>query len=110
VRHRCLVRTGIYYSRTPPNSASWSDSGDVQCVEVAYLPGHRLVRDSKLGDANPVLAVNPDEWSAMRPWELGGVEAAPDPPRAIPDRPPEPRVWPAALQRHSWWQRSGSGG
>ena len=36
-----------------------------QCVEVAYLPGHRLVRDSKLGDTSPVLAVSPDEWSAF---------------------------------------------
>ena len=51
--------------RTPPSSASWSDSGDVQCVEVAFLPGHRLVRDSKLGDARPVLAVSPTEWSAF---------------------------------------------
>jgi hypothetical protein len=44
---------------------SWSDSGDAQCVEVAVLPGHRLVRDSKLGDASPILAVSPDEWSAF---------------------------------------------
>lgn len=40
-------------------------SGDAECVEVAFLPGHRLVRDSKLGDASPVLAVSPDEWSAF---------------------------------------------
>ncbi|MGH3801007.1 MAG: hypothetical protein ACRDTD_12875 [Pseudonocardiaceae bacterium] len=26
---------------------------------MAFLPGHRLVRDSKLGDASPVLAVSP---------------------------------------------------
>ncbi|MGH3752660.1 MAG: DUF397 domain-containing protein [Pseudonocardiaceae bacterium] len=38
---------------------------NVQCVEVAYLPGRRLVRDSKLGDASPVLAVSPTEWSAF---------------------------------------------
>jgi hypothetical protein len=38
---------------------------NVQCVEVAYLPGHRLVRDSKLGDASPVLTVSPVEWSAF---------------------------------------------
>jgi hypothetical protein len=37
----------------------------VQCVEVAYLPGHRLVRDSKLGDASPLLAASPTEWSAF---------------------------------------------
>jgi hypothetical protein len=40
-------------------------AAQTQCVEVAYLPGHRLVRDSKLGDASPVLAVSPDEWSAF---------------------------------------------
>ncbi len=37
----------------------------MQCVGVAVLPGHRLGRDSKLGDASPVLAVTPAEWSAF---------------------------------------------
>jgi hypothetical protein len=37
----------------------------VQCVEVAFLPGRRLVRDSKLGDASPVLAVSTAEWSTF---------------------------------------------
>jgi Domain of unknown function (DUF397) len=32
---------------------------------MAVLPGHRLVRDSKLGDASPILAVGPTEWSAF---------------------------------------------
>jgi hypothetical protein len=40
-------------------------AAQAQCVEVAFLPGHRLVRDSKLGDASPVLAVSPTEWSAF---------------------------------------------
>ena len=40
-------------------------AAQAQCVEVAFLSGHRLVRDSKLGDASPVLAVSPDEWSAF---------------------------------------------
>ena len=40
-------------------------AAQAQCVEVANLAGHRLVRDSKLGDASPVLAVSPDEWSAF---------------------------------------------
>jgi Domain of unknown function (DUF397) len=40
-------------------------SGSAQCVEVAVLPGHRLVRDSKLGDTSPVLAVSPAEWSVF---------------------------------------------
>ncbi|MGH3814147.1 MAG: DUF397 domain-containing protein [Pseudonocardiaceae bacterium] len=50
---------------TSPSSASWSDSRDAQSDEVALLPGHRLVRDSELGDASPVLAVSPTEWSAF---------------------------------------------
>ncbi|MGQ0774692.1 MAG: DUF397 domain-containing protein [Pseudonocardiales bacterium] len=40
-------------------------SGSAQCVEVAFLPGHHLVRDSKLGEASPVLAVSPTEWSTF---------------------------------------------
>ena len=40
-------------------------AGDAQCVEVAFVPGYRLVRDSKLGDASPVLAVSPIEWSVF---------------------------------------------
>jgi hypothetical protein len=40
-------------------------AAQAQCVEMAYLPGHRLVRDSKLGDASPILAISPDEWSAF---------------------------------------------
>jgi hypothetical protein len=51
--------------RTPLSSVSWSDNGDAQCVEVAFLPGHRLVRDSKLSDASPVLAISPIEWSVV---------------------------------------------
>jgi hypothetical protein len=51
--------------RIPPSSAGWSDSGDAQCVEVAFLPGRRLVRDSKLGGVSPVLAVSPAKWSAF---------------------------------------------
>ncbi|MGH3809140.1 MAG: DUF397 domain-containing protein [Pseudonocardiaceae bacterium] len=46
-------------------------SGSAQCVEVAVLPGHWLVRDSKLGDASPVLAVSPTDWSAF----TAGVQA-----------------------------------
>ncbi|MGH3809612.1 MAG: DUF397 domain-containing protein [Pseudonocardiaceae bacterium] len=42
-----------------------------QCVEVAVLPGHWLVRDSKLRDASPVLAVSPTDWSAF----TAGVQA-----------------------------------
>jgi hypothetical protein len=45
--------------------------GDVPCVEVAFLSGRRLVRDSKLGDASPLLAVGPAEWSTF----TAGVKA-----------------------------------
>lgn len=51
-------------------------SGDAECVEVAFLPGHRLVRDSKLGDASPLLAVSPTGWNAftavVKAGRLGG--------------------------------------
>ena len=40
-------------------------AAQTQCVEVAFLPGLRLVRDSKLGDASPVLAVTPTVWTAF---------------------------------------------
>ncbi len=40
-------------------------AAQTQCVAVAVLPGHRLVRDSKLGAASPVLTVSPAEWSAF---------------------------------------------
>lgn len=40
-------------------------AAQAQCVEVAFLPGHRLVRDSKLGEASPVLTVTPTDWSAF---------------------------------------------
>ena len=40
-------------------------AAQAQCVEVAFLLGHWLVRDSKLGDASPVLVVSPTEWRAF---------------------------------------------
>lgn len=63
------------HNRLEYPGAHWFTSSysapNVQCVEVASLPGHRLVRDSKLGDASPVLAVSPTEWSAF----TAGVQA-----------------------------------
>jgi hypothetical protein len=35
------------------------------CVEVAELPDAVWVRDSKLGDASPVLVVTRDQWRAF---------------------------------------------
>ena len=40
-------------------------AAQAQCVEVAFLPDRRLLRDSKLGAASPVLAVSPAGWSAF---------------------------------------------
>ncbi|MGH3774849.1 MAG: DUF397 domain-containing protein [Pseudonocardiaceae bacterium] len=40
-------------------------AAQAQCVEVAFVPGHRLMRDSKLGDASPMLALSPATWSAF---------------------------------------------
>jgi hypothetical protein len=50
--------------------SSYSGSGNA-CVEVADLPGGTAVRDSKLGDASPVLSVTAPQWSAL----IAGVRA-----------------------------------
>jgi hypothetical protein len=59
-----MGRDRLEYAGARWFTSSYS-AGDAQCVEVAVLPGHRLVRDSKLGDASPVLAVSPSEWSVF---------------------------------------------
>lgn len=59
-----MGRDRLEYAGARWFTSSYS-AGDAQCVEVAFLPGHRLVRDSKLGDASPVLAVSPAEWSVF---------------------------------------------
>jgi len=41
-------------------------AANTQCVEAAFLPGGRmLLRDSKLGDASPVLIFTASEWEAF---------------------------------------------
>jgi hypothetical protein len=40
-------------------------SDDGNCVEVADRAGGRAVRDSKLGDASPVLRFSAPQWSAL---------------------------------------------
>ncbi|MCI2420100.1 DUF397 domain-containing protein [Saccharopolyspora sp. K220] len=57
-------------NKVPDHSgAQWFKSsysaGNAQCVEAAFLPGHRLVRDSKLGESSPVLAFNIHDWQAF---------------------------------------------
>jgi hypothetical protein len=46
--------------------ATFSGGANGGCVEVATIPGWFGVRDTKLGDASPVLAFNQTEWDAFR--------------------------------------------
>ncbi|MGI8309650.1 DUF397 domain-containing protein [Saccharopolyspora hattusasensis] len=40
-------------------------SGNDNCVEVGEAPAVRRVRDSKLGEASPILAFSLDTWAAF---------------------------------------------
>jgi hypothetical protein len=42
-----------------------SKSGNGGCVEAGQRDGRVLIRDSKLGDTSPVLAVTPAAWDNM---------------------------------------------
>lgn len=58
-----------------------SRCGSAACVEVALVDGQVHVRDSKLGNASPVLVFGVEEWSAF----LDGVVAGEfDPKRGAP--------------------------
>jgi hypothetical protein len=48
-----------------------SHSAGGNCTEAAITGGRVLVRDSKLGEASPVLAFTPEAWQAF----LDGVRA-----------------------------------
>ncbi|TDC88803.1 DUF397 domain-containing protein [Saccharopolyspora aridisoli] len=56
-------------SHVPEAGVRWVkssySSGNAQCVETAAVAGGRLVRDSKLGERSPILAVGSDEWAAF---------------------------------------------
>lgn len=60
-------------SRATWTKSSYSGNNN-GCVEVAHLDGQVFVRDSKLGEASPVLAFTPHEWvcfvSGVRDGEL----------------------------------------
>ena len=46
--------------------STFSNGNGGDCVEVADLPdGGRLVRDTKLGEASPVLRYTKSEWKAF---------------------------------------------
>ena len=44
--------------------SSYSTNG-AGCVEVAVAPGAVGIRDSKLGEDSPILAVTPADWSTF---------------------------------------------
>lgn len=50
-------------------TATWKKSshsqGQDDCVEVASGPGAVYLRDSKLGDASPVLSLSTTQWRAV---------------------------------------------
>ena len=51
------------------------DGNGGACVEVAVVPGGAGVRDSKLGEAGPVLAFTDGRWSAfLREVKSGGLD------------------------------------
>ncbi|MBB5157484.1 DUF397 domain-containing protein [Saccharopolyspora phatthalungensis] len=57
-------------NKVPDHSgARWFKSsysaGNAQCVEAAFVPGHRLVRDSKLGESSPLLEFSVRSWQAL---------------------------------------------
>jgi hypothetical protein len=47
------------------HKASFSQGGENGCVEVGSVPGLVGVRDTKLGDASPVLVFAPSGWAAF---------------------------------------------
>ena len=55
---------------TPPDWRRSTRCGESGCVEVAFVEGGSLVRDSKLNDS-PVLTFGHESWSAF----LAGVRA-----------------------------------
>ncbi|MEO6082448.1 MAG: DUF397 domain-containing protein [Umezawaea sp.] len=48
-------------------------SADAECVEAAFIPGHTLLRDSKLGEGSPVLAFGPARWASFTSAIADGV-------------------------------------
>jgi len=40
-------------------------SANAECVEAAFIPGHTLLRDSKLGEESPILAFGPTRWASF---------------------------------------------
>jgi hypothetical protein len=51
--------------------SSYSSGEGGQCVEVAAHPTTIHVRDSKLAEAGPELALSPTAWAAFVPYACG---------------------------------------
>ena len=51
---------------------STKSGSEGSCVEVSVTPGTVKLRDSKLGEASPVLTFNPAEWEAFRAGVASG--------------------------------------
>lgn len=45
--------------------SSYSGGNGGSCVETRWLAGHREIRDSKLGDASPILRFDPGAVAAL---------------------------------------------
>ena len=69
----CALSAAIWRRRPLPTClssglgvmSSYSSPEGANCVETATLPGWHLVRDSKLGDASPVLKFSAPQRSAF---------------------------------------------
>lgn len=48
----------------PWRTSSYTDSGE-NCVEIGYAPGIRGIRDTKLGEASPVIFVSGPAFAAL---------------------------------------------
>ncbi len=55
---------------TPWKKSSYSGGNGGSCVETRWSSGRREIRDSKLGDASPILSFSPEAVAAL----LAGIK------------------------------------
>lgn len=57
------------YNSPGHNEFTWRkssySSGQGKCVEIGIAPGVRAIRDSKLGDASPIIEITVEEFAAF---------------------------------------------